>query len=113
MEEIMFKILLAVRVVHHGVVQCGYSRELELPFVPTVGMRFEQGTSTTLWETTTQEELDPAIERVIYDLDEDIFVCLFTIPLKLAASFWQDLPKRNDGIVCGVMQYFRHMPIRK
>lgn len=107
----MYKILLAVRVVRHGVTEGGYSRELELPFIPTVGMHFEQGISTTLWETTTGEELDPAVERVIYDLDENIFVCLFTIPLPLAASFWQDLPKRNDGIVCGVMQYFRQMPI--
>ncbi|MNE16577.1 hypothetical protein D3C76_887220 [compost metagenome] len=107
----MFKILLAVRVVRHGVVQSGYSRELELPFIPTVGMRFEQGMSTTLWETTTGEELDPAVERVIYDLDEEMFVCLFTTPLPLAATFWHDLPDRNDGSVCAVMQYFRHLPI--
>lgn len=107
----MFKILLAVRVVRNGMVQGGYSRELELPFIPTIGMQFEQGISTTLWETASGEELDPAVERVIYDLDENLFVCLFNIPLPLAASFWQDLPKRSDGIVCGVMQYFRHMPI--
>lgn len=107
----MYKILLAVRIVRHGVTEGGYSRELELPFIPTVGMRFEQGVSTTLWETTTGEELDPAVERVIYDLDENIFVCLLTISLPLAASFWQGLPERSDGTVCGVMQYFRHVPV--
>lgn len=107
----MFKILLAVRVARDGIVQGGYSHELELPFIPMVGMRFEQGISTTLWETVTGEEVDPAVERVIYDLDESIFVCLFTTPFPLAASFWQDIPERSDGIVCGVMQYFRHMSI--
>ncbi|WP_193453247.1 hypothetical protein [Pseudomonas nitroreducens] len=102
----MHRILLAVRVI--GGEPRGYCREIELPFVPTVGMRFEQGISTTLWETTSGDELSPAVEQVIYDLDEEMFVCLFTVESPLAASFWENLPELQPGHVCGVMDYFRH-----
>ncbi len=71
-------------------------------------MRFEQGISTTLWETTSGDELSPAVEQVIYDLDEEMFVCLFTVESPLAASFWENLPELQPGHVCGVMDYFRH-----
>lgn len=102
----MYRILLAVRLV--GGQPRGYCREIELPFVPTVGMRFEQGTSTTLWETMSGGEFSPVVEEVTYDLDEEIFVCLFSVGSPLAASFWTALPELQPGHVCGVMSYFRH-----
>lgn len=84
----MHKVLLVVRSVHEGIIGCGYSRELELPFVPFAGLQFEQGSSTKLWENTLKYQPRPAIERVIYDLDEGRFVCLFTIEGELSNSFW-------------------------
>ena len=107
----MHKVMLAVRVVQQGKVIRGYYRDLELPFVPTEGMRFEQGSSTTLWETTTGKQIDPAVERVIYDLDEGQIVCLFTVDQQLAATFWHNTPDVKPGQVCGVLHYFRHTPI--
>ena len=109
----MHKVMLAVRVVQHGEVVRGYFHELELPFVPTVGMRFEQGSSTTLWETITRKQIDPAVGRVIYDLDEGLIVCLFTVDLPLAATFWLNTPEVKPDQICGVLHYFRHMPIQK
>jgi hypothetical protein len=61
--------------------------DLQLPFVPTVGMQFKQGASTWLWETD-KGELMPAIETVTYDFDEETLVCLFTVEEPLTASFW-------------------------
>jgi hypothetical protein len=63
------------------------SEDLELPFVPTVGMRFMQGTSTWLWETKTGE-LMPSVESVTYNLDEGLFVCVFTVDEPLKSAFW-------------------------
>lgn len=105
----MHRVLLAVRVVTNGETTAGYYRELELPFVPTIGMRFEQGISTTIWETTHGKgELDPAVERVIYDLDEQQFICLFTVKNRLDATFWQDIEDPNPDGSSHVMRYFRH-----
>lgn len=109
----MHKVMLAVRVVQHGEVICGYYRDLELPFVPTEGMRFEQGTSTTMWETVSGQRVDPQVERVVYDLDEGLILCLFTVDQPLAASFWENTAEIGPGQVCGVLHYFRHMPIPK
>ncbi|MGE8436833.1 MAG: hypothetical protein ACN6P2_09875 [Pseudomonas palmensis] len=107
----MHKVMLAVRVVQSGEVIRGYYRDLELPFIPTVGMRFEQGTSTTIWETVSGQQLDHGVERVIYDLDEDQIVCLFTVNQPLAASFWQNAAEVELGQTCGVLHYFRHIPV--
>ncbi len=107
----MHKVMLAVRVVQRGELIRGYYRDLELPFVPTVGMRFEQGTSTTMWETVSGQQIDPEVERIIYDLDEGQIVCLFTVCQPLAGSFWQNAAEVEAGQVCGVLQYFRQMPI--
>lgn len=107
----MHKVMLAVRVVQRGEVIRGYYRDLELPFVPTAGLRLEQGTSTTIWETVTGQQIDPEIERVIYDLDEDRLVCLFTVDQPLAASFWQNAAEVKPGQICGILHYFRHMSI--
>ncbi|MFK0033025.1 hypothetical protein [Pseudomonas monteilii] len=107
----MHKVMLAVRVIQRGEVIRGYYRNLELPFVPAEGMRFEQGTSTTMWETVSGQQIDPQVERVVYDLDEDLIVCLFTVDQPLAASFWENAAEVGPGQVCGVLHYFRHMPI--
>jgi hypothetical protein len=82
------KVSLLVRHVSEGQLIGLYVREdLNLPFVPTVGMQFKQGISTWLWETDSGE-LMPAIETVTYDFDEETFVCLFTVDAPLKASFW-------------------------
>lgn len=107
----MHKVMLAVRVVQRGEVIRGYFHELELPFVPTAGMRFEEGMSTTMWETVSGQQIDPEVERVIYDIGEERIVCLFTVDQPLAATFWHNTPEVKPGQVCGVLHYFRHMPI--
>lgn len=86
-----YRVELLVRHVVNGKVVALYVRDdLELPFVPTVGMQFKQGTSTWLWETD-KSELMPAIETVIYDFDEETLVCLFTVNEELNASFWKKI----------------------
>jgi hypothetical protein len=83
-----YRVELLVRQVVSGKVVALYvSDDLELPFVPSVGMQFKQGNSTWLWETD-EGELMPAIETVTYDLDEKTLVCLFTVEQPLNASFW-------------------------
>lgn len=83
-----YRVELLVRQVSKGKVVALYvSDDLPLPFVPTVGMQFRKGTSTWLWETDNGE-LMPAVEAVIYDLDQETIVCLFTVEEPLNASFW-------------------------
>lgn len=86
----MYKILFIVKVVEDGDVICGHYRELELPFVPTIGMRFDGGTSTTMWETTNGTEA-PKVERIMYHFDEEVIACLFTVRNQLASTFWKDI----------------------
>lgn len=105
----MFKIMFVARLVEDGDVVGGYSHNLELPFIPSLGMRFEQGTSCTLWETSRGEEA-PVVERVVYDLDEGQFICLFTVKRPLTSSFWTVL-KDDPKSVCGARHYFRHDPV--
>ncbi len=105
----MHDVFFVVRLVENDEISAGYCHDLKLPFVPLEGMYFEQGISTTLWETTTGSELSPAVERVIYDLDNKQFVCLFTVDQPLAASFWQ---KIDDARVDGgtyAMKFFRNV----
>jgi hypothetical protein len=85
----------------------GYVRELELPFVPTVGMQFKQGGSTWMWETALGE-LAPPIETVVYDLDEGMIVCLFTVDQELSSAFWTTLDYEGLGERCAELDYFRN-----
>ncbi|MDB5745469.1 MAG: Psed [Massilia sp.] len=57
-------------------------------------MRFKQGISTRLWETEVGE-LDPVVEEIIYDIDEEAMVCLFTVPKPLVSTCWKTL-RPND-----------------
>lgn len=83
-----YRVELLVRQIVKGEVVALYvSEDLEVPFVPTVGMRFKQGASTWLWETNNGE-LMPAVETVTYDFDEETFVCLFTVEEALKSGFW-------------------------
>lgn len=107
----MHKVLLAVRLVQKGLVLNIFSHEIALPFAPFPGLRFEQGTSCKLWETMANTELDPPVEKIIYDLDEDRLVCLFTINTPLKASFWYDDTPSTPGQISGLIKYFRHSPL--
>lgn len=85
------RVELLVRLRLNGRLEALYvSEDLALPFVPSVGMQFKQGNSTWLWETETGE-LMPSVEAVIYDLDEQVLVCLFTVDQPLKSSFWSKI----------------------
>lgn len=74
--------------------KAAYARNLELPFVPSVGMRITGGTSTWLWETRDGNELAPSIKEVVYNIDEETVYCLFEIyDESLCNSFWTDITK--------------------
>jgi hypothetical protein len=100
------KVKLIVRRLNGSSMAGGYVRELELPFVPTVGMQFRQGTSTWLWETATGE-LAPPVQAVIYDIDEETIVCLFTVDQELNSGFWTTLDYETLGERCAELDYFR------
>ncbi|ALS22198.1 hypothetical protein [Paenibacillus naphthalenovorans] len=87
----MYKVCFVVNVLDDmGDVMKGYLKVLELPFVPTVGMKFKQGISAWMWETELGE-VDPPIKEVVYNLDEEMFFCLFHIyGLSLRSSFWKE-----------------------
>jgi hypothetical protein len=90
-----YKVTLLVRHVSEGQLIGLYVRDdLNLPFVPTVGMQFKQGTSTWLWETYGRE-LMPSVETVTYDFDEEAFVCLLTVDDALSSSFWTYIPSEK------------------
>lgn len=105
----MHRVKLVVRIVEGGVTTSGYVREIMLPFVPQAGMKFEKGGSCYLWETLNGEELSPEIERVIYDLNEEAIVCLFTASARLASTFWTELRVAELGMRCAEISYFRHV----
>lgn len=90
------KVNLVVRVINkeHGTIG-GYVKDIDLLFVPTVGMKFKQGSSTWLWETVNGNELNPAVKEVVYNIDEEGIYCLFEIKEFLAASFWNQIKDEN------------------
>lgn len=103
-----YRVELLVREVSDGELVALYaSDDLKLPFVPTVGMQFKQGASTWLWETNTGE-LMPQVEAVTYDLDEDLFVCVFTVGQFLKSSFWT----RIDGADIHKSSYLYYIKAR-
>ena len=96
----MYKVKFVVRHKSEGYTLGGYVRDLELPFVPIIGMQFKQGVSTWLWETG-KGELAPKVEAVVYDLDEELFACLFTVDQELNSSFWTRI-----SMVASELDYF-------
>lgn len=90
-----YKVELLVRQMENGkVVALYHSDDLELPFVPTVGMQFQHGISTWLWETA-DGELMPGVETVTYDFNQLVLVCLFTVHKPLKSSFWTKIEGDN------------------
>lgn len=104
----MCKVKLVVRCLEDGEIVAGYLKQMELPFVPQVGMRFDRGGSTHLWETVDDEDLAPKIEDLVYDIDEEEIVCLFTVNKKLAASFWTEIRLEKVGAQQTDLWYFRN-----
>ena len=72
----------------------GYAQELDLPFVPTVGMRLCGG-SGILWKTKDDSYINPRIEDIVYDIDEEAVFCLFEIDKLLAHAFWKEIKREN------------------
>lgn len=86
------KVCLVVRVIDENeYMLAGYTRSIELPFVPTLGLKFKQGSGTTMWDTELGE-LSPVIKEVVYNLDEETVYCLFEINESLQSSFWTEIP---------------------
>jgi hypothetical protein len=74
----------------------GYASYIEVPFVPTVGMKFKRNSSTWLWETKNGE-LDPEVKEVVYNIDEETVYCLFEIYDELKASFWKEIKNISNN----------------
>lgn len=103
----MHQVKLVVRVSNSGRTVGGYVRQLSLPFIPQRGMKFEQGVSCGLWETERGGELSPEVEQVIYDINSEEVVCLFTVSDKLVSTFWTELKVAELGSQCAELIYFR------
>jgi hypothetical protein len=89
------RVCLVVRVVNsNNETIGGYAREVDLPFVPTVGMKFKQGISTRLWETENGE-LSPSVNEVVYNFDEETIYCLFEVNEFLKSAFWTEIKSEN------------------
>ena len=89
-------------------IKAAYEREVEIPFIPTLGMRINCGSSTWLWETRDGCELAPAIKDIVYNFDDGIIYCLFEIYDKLLCnSFWVDISK-NIGHSFELSQFETH-----
>lgn len=107
----MHKVLLAVRIINREGITGYASRELELTFQPFVGLRFENG-SSRIWRS--HEGLDPApeVERVIYDIQQEQLVCLFTVNAPLSSPFWQVNVAKEDA-PSALTRHFQMHPIRR
>ncbi|MEL3959343.1 hypothetical protein NST17_19505 [Caldifermentibacillus hisashii] len=90
------KIVFVVKTVDNkGELVTGYvGQTLDMPFVPTVGMKFKMGISTWLWETD-KGELDLPVKEIVYNLDDEIVYCLFEYEFErgkeLKHSFWKEV----------------------
>lgn len=105
----MIKTKLIVRVMKDGEVEGGYVKDVELPFVPTVGMMFRHGISCGMWETKSEGELNPPVKHVIFDFDEECIVALFEIEDFLVSTFWTELNYEELGSRCFEMNYFKNI----
>lgn len=46
------------------------------------------------------------MEAVVYDLDDDVFACLFTVDKELVASFWTSFASARFTSAHAEMDYF-------
>lgn len=99
---------LLVRLLEDGKLTLVYERDVfPLPFVPSVGMRFEKSRGSA-FQTDDGEQLALEVERVIYDLDEQVLVCVCTVTARIGGqrAFWDELEVTELG---GRERYFRGM----
>lgn len=94
MGGLIMRVCLVVRIVDNGNTVGGYFRGIDIPFVPTVGMKFKKENSTRLWETIGGE-LEPKIKEIVYNIDEEIIFCLFEINQFLTSTFWKEIKPEN------------------
>ena len=92
-KDAIMKIAFVVKVVSsENNLLGGYTREVDMPFTPIIGMKIEGGSSTFLWETYTGDKLAPRIQDIVYNIDEEQFFCLFVVDQFLSNSFWCKIP---------------------
>ena len=105
----MYKIIMFTSLVdENGDLETIFEKLLDLPFVPQVGMSFNQGTSTGIWEPVFSRGAGnlPVVERVFWDLDNEMFVVrLSNIPQPLSSSFWTSTDKSKDQRVGYFLPY--------
>ena len=74
-----------------GTIEEVFVKSLELPFVPTVGMRFDYEGSSWIWEME-RDSFSPSVVEVVYDLAEERFGAIFRVSSshgRLGSSFWE------------------------
>ena len=104
--NLKYDVHLVVRLGKGKRVSRGYFRDIQLPFIPTIGMKFVQGLGCTLWETRNGE-INPSVEQVIYDIDEEAIICLFTVDDELTSTFWKPLKDpTKDGHSCAELRAY-------
>jgi hypothetical protein len=91
-----YRVVLLVSYVRNGRTKDVRVHELNLPFAPTLGMQIHRSGVNAIW-ITEREELTPVIERVIYDLDEDQFICTFTVGQLLTSAFWRQIESPQNS----------------
>lgn len=83
-----YRTQFVARLIEDGDVVAFYcSDDVRLPFVPAVGTYFSQASGGWLWATALGN-LMPAVEDIVYDLDNQLLICLFTIEAALGSPFW-------------------------
>ena len=65
------KVTLVVKVIDADDQVIGaYYSMANLPFMPTIGMKFKQSSSIHLWKTIDGFELNPSVIEIVYNLDD-------------------------------------------
>lgn len=77
-----------------------YALNLDLPFLPHIGMRFTQGSGTALWETRSGIEF-PAVKEVVYNVDEETCYCLLIVKDRLTSSLWTEIEDMETSFALG------------
>lgn len=101
-----YQVKLLARLLENGRVAGAYERDIELPFIPLPGLCLEK---RGIWEGEDGERFAPEIERVFYDLDESVFVCVCTVPAKIGShrpEYWEE---RGLAELGDRERYFRGM----